>query len=82
MGSDGTRYQERLCWRGPAEITGLDCRRQSEEWEVGVKLSPAYEDVSLEAKERPLLVAVTKQRSDDRDWTENTSLCVIVICKV
>jgi hypothetical protein len=31
------------------------------------------------AEDHPLLEAVTKQRSEDRDWE---SLCVIVICKM
>jgi hypothetical protein len=35
---------------------------------------PDCEDVSPEAEERPLLEAVTKQRSEDRDW-EYWSLC-------
>jgi hypothetical protein len=38
-----------------------------EEYEVGVRWPPACEDVSPGAKERPLLEAVTKQRSEDRD---------------
>jgi hypothetical protein len=42
--------------------------------EVGVKWSPACEDVSQEAEERPLLEDVTKQSSEDRDW-EQWSLC-------
>jgi hypothetical protein len=41
--------------------------RQLEEQEVGVRWSPACEDVSPEAEERPLLEAVTKQRNEDRD---------------
>jgi hypothetical protein len=40
---------------------------QLEEQEVGVRGPPACEDVSPGAEERPLLEAVTKQRSEDRD---------------
>jgi hypothetical protein len=32
-----------------------------------VKLSPACEDASLDAEERPLLEDVTKQSSENRD---------------
>jgi hypothetical protein len=32
-----------------------------------VRWPPAYEDVSPDAEERPLLEDVTKQRSQDRD---------------
>jgi hypothetical protein len=39
-------------------------RRQLEEYEIGVRLPPACEDVSPGAEERPLLEDVIKQR----DW--------------
>jgi hypothetical protein len=45
-----------------------------------VKWLPACEDVSLEAEERSLLEGVTQQSSAVQ--TGNTSLCVMVICKV
>jgi hypothetical protein len=41
------------------ESTGLS---QRSEYEVDVRWSPPYEDVSPEAQERPSLEAVTKQR--------------------
>jgi hypothetical protein len=40
----------------------------TEEYEIDVLWPPACENVSPEAEERPLLEAVTKQHSDDRDW--------------
>jgi hypothetical protein len=33
-----------------------------------VRWTPAYENMSPEAEERPLLEAVTKHRSEDSDW--------------
>jgi hypothetical protein len=48
-------------------------RQVLEEYEVGVKLTPSYEDMIPEAEECPLLEDVTNQR---------TNLSVIVICKV
>jgi hypothetical protein len=47
-----------------------------------VRWPPACEDVSPEAEERPLLEDITKQSSAVKTVTENTSLCVTVICKV
>jgi hypothetical protein len=41
-----------------------------------MRWSPPCKDLSLEAEERPALVAVAKQR----DW--DTSLCMTVICEV
>jgi hypothetical protein len=60
---------------------GRVLRLQLEEEEVGVRWLPACEDVSPVAEERPLLEAATKQRLV-KTVTENTSLCVIVICEV
>jgi hypothetical protein len=42
-------------------------RRRLEEWEFGVRWSPACEEVSPEAKVHSLLKDVTKQSSEDRD---------------
>jgi hypothetical protein len=48
--------------RTRGQLEGLE---KSEEWEVVVRWSPACEDVSLRAEERPLLEDVTKQSSED-----------------
>jgi hypothetical protein len=53
-------------WSMPRLYNETVLRQQSEEWEVGVRWPPACEDVSPGAEERPLLEAVTKQRSEDR----------------
>jgi hypothetical protein len=42
-------------------------RRQIDEYKVGVRWPPAYEDMSPEGEERPLLEVDTKQLNEDRD---------------
>jgi hypothetical protein len=49
-------------------------RRELQEQEVGVRWSPACEDVRQGAEECPLLEAVTKQHTKDRDG-EHYFLC-------
>jgi hypothetical protein len=48
--------------------------------EVGVRSSPACEDVCHGTKERPLLEDSTQQRRESRDL--DNSLCMITICEV
>jgi hypothetical protein len=54
-------------------------RRQLEE-EIGVRWPPACEDVSPGAGERPPLEDVTKRNTEG--VTDDSSLCVITICKL
>jgi hypothetical protein len=64
----------------PASKDRSHCRwklRNLRSWEP-----PACKDVSLGAEERPLLEEVTQQSRAVQTVTGNTSLCVIVICKV